>query len=145
MLPNAKRNGDSKVLNVAMAKLLGAEIFCTRVPHMAGEEVFGSQKQKADVPFGLEGESHRPDKVNFSRPRIQTRSSQAKHASCNLPDMAEKLSPDLQKDQTLNNQGTTSDVGRVGHVTIVHKTGCKETEWHIARLPKTSTKACFAQ
>ena len=27
----------------------------------------------------------------------------------------------------------------------VHETSCKKTEWHIARLPKTSTKACFAQ
>jgi hypothetical protein len=30
-------------------------------------------------------------------------------------------------------------------VTAVHETACKETEWHIARLPKTSAKACFAQ
>ena len=38
----AERTGDPKVLNVAMAKLPGAEIFCTRVPQTAGEEVFGS-------------------------------------------------------------------------------------------------------
>ena len=49
-----------------MAKLLGAELFSNRAPHMAGEEVFGFQKQKADVPLGFEGESHRPDKANFS-------------------------------------------------------------------------------
>jgi hypothetical protein len=30
-------------------------------------------------------------------------------------------------------------------VTAIHETACKETEWHIARLPKTSAKACFAQ
>jgi hypothetical protein len=30
-------------------------------------------------------------------------------------------------------------------MTTVHETTCKETEWYIARLPKTSTKACFAQ
>jgi hypothetical protein len=30
-------------------------------------------------------------------------------------------------------------------VTAVHETACKETEWYIARLPKTSAKACFAQ
>jgi hypothetical protein len=68
----AERIGDPKVLNVAMAKLPGAELSCTRSPHMASEEVFGSQKRKADVPLGFEGESHRPDKVNFSRPRIAT-------------------------------------------------------------------------
>jgi hypothetical protein len=38
----AERTGDPKVLNVAMAKLPGAELFCTRSPHMASEEVFGS-------------------------------------------------------------------------------------------------------
>jgi hypothetical protein len=30
-------------------------------------------------------------------------------------------------------------------VTAIHETACKETEWHIARLPKTSAKACFAR
>jgi hypothetical protein len=91
----AERTRDPKVLNVAMAKLPGAELFCTHAPHMAGEEVFGSQKQKADIPLGFEGESHRPDKVNFSRPRIVTRSSRANHASCSLPDVVEEVSPEL--------------------------------------------------
>jgi hypothetical protein len=112
---------------------------------MAGEEVFGSQKRKADVPLGFEGESHRPDKVNFSRPRIATRSSRANHASCSLPDVVEEVSPKLKEDQAPNNLGTMGDVERPGHVTAVHETACKETEWHIARLPKTSAKACFAQ
>jgi hypothetical protein len=51
-----------------MAKLHGADLFYTRDPHLASEEVFGSHKCKADVPLGFEGECHRPDKVNFSRP-----------------------------------------------------------------------------
>jgi hypothetical protein len=55
-------------LNVATAKMPGAEEFCTREPHFEGEEVFGSQKRKADIPLGSEHESHRPDRVNFSRP-----------------------------------------------------------------------------
>ena len=140
----AKRTGDPKVLNIAIANLPGAEVFCTREPHLVGEEVFGSQKRKADVPLGFEGESHRLDKVNFSRPRIATKLSRANHASCSLLDVVEELSPELQEDQTPNNQGTMSDVGRVGHVSVVHKTTYKEIEWHIARLPKTSAKACFA-
>jgi hypothetical protein len=37
------------------------------------------------------------------------------------------------------------DVGRPGHVIAIQETTCKETEWHIARLPKTSSKACFVQ
>jgi hypothetical protein len=112
---------------------------------MAGKEVFGSQKRKTDVPLGFEGESHRPDKVNFSRPRIATRSSRANHASCSLLDVVEEFSPELQGDQASNNLGTTGDVRRPGHITAIHETACTETEWYIARLPKTSSKACFAQ
>jgi hypothetical protein len=140
-----ERTGDLKVLNVAMAKLPGAELFYTRAPHMAGKEVFSSQKRKADVPLGFEGESHRPDKVNFSRPRIATRSSRANHATCSLPDVVEEVSPELHEEQALNELGTMGDIGRPGHVTAVHETAYKKTEWHIARLPKTSAKACFAQ
>ena len=50
-----------------MAKLLRIELFCTREPHMAGEEMLGSQKRKVDVLLDFEGESYQPDKVNFSR------------------------------------------------------------------------------
>jgi len=48
-----------------------------REPHLEGQEIFGSQKRKADMPLGCEFDLHRPDKVNFSHPRIQTRSSRA--------------------------------------------------------------------
>jgi hypothetical protein len=95
---------------------------------MAGEEVFGSQKRKADVLLGFEGESHRPDKVNFSRPRIATRSSRANHASCSLPDVVEEVSPKLQEDQAPNNLGIMGDVERPGYVTAVHETTYKEME-----------------
>jgi hypothetical protein len=141
----AERTKGPKVLNVAMAKLPGAELFCTRSPHMAGEEVFSSQKRKADVLLGFEGKSHRPDKINFSHSRIATRSSQANHANCSLPVVVEEVSPELHEEQAFNDLGTTDDVGRPGHVTAIHETACKETEWHIARLPKTSAKAYFAQ
>jgi hypothetical protein len=139
-----ERTGDPKVLNIAMAKLPGTELFCTREPHLAGKEVFGSQKRKSDVPLDFEGESHRPDKVNFSHPRIATRSSRANHASSSLPDVVKELSPELQEDQIPNNLGTMGDVGIPGHVTAIHEFACKKTEWHIARLPKTSAKAYFA-
>jgi hypothetical protein len=69
----------------------------------------------------------------------------APHMACSLPDVVEEVSPELQEDQAPNNLGTTRDVGRPGHVTAVHETVCKETEWHNARLPKTSATACFAQ
>jgi hypothetical protein len=42
-------------------QFLKAEEFCTWEPHFEGEEVFDSQKCKADIPLGSEHESHRPD------------------------------------------------------------------------------------
>jgi hypothetical protein len=60
-----------------MAKMPGAKEFCTREPYFEGEEVFGSQKRKADIPLRSEHESHRPDWVKFSRPRVKTRSTAA--------------------------------------------------------------------
>jgi hypothetical protein len=59
--------------------------------------------------------------------------------------VVEEVSPELQEDQAPNNLGTVGNVERPGHRTAVHETACQETEWHIARLPKTSAKACFAQ
>jgi hypothetical protein len=128
-----------------MAKLPGTELFCTREPHLVGGKVFGFQKRKADVPLGFKGESYRPDKVNFSRPHITTKSSRANHTSCSLFNMVKVLSPELQEDQAPNNLGIAGDVGRPSHVTAIHETACKEMEWHIARLPKTSAKAYFVQ
>jgi hypothetical protein len=77
--------------------------------------------------------------VNFSRPRVKTRSTAAAGASCNLSDIPEEPSADLQEHPIPNVNNRTT------HVTAIHETACKESEWHIARLPKTSTKACFAQ
>jgi hypothetical protein len=101
--------------------------------------VFGSQKCKADIYLGSEHESHRPDRVNFSCPRIKTRSTAAAGASYSLSDIPEEPSTNLQEHPIPNVYNRTT------HVTAIHKTTCKETEWHISRLLKTSAKACFAQ
>ena len=53
-----EQNRDPKVLNVAMAKLPRAELFCIHEPHLVGEDVFGSQKWKTDDLLGFEGESY---------------------------------------------------------------------------------------
>jgi hypothetical protein len=78
-----------------MVKLPREDLFYTCEPHPVGKEVFGSQKHRANVPLGFEGESHRPDKINFSNPRIATRSAKANHTSCSLSDIVKELSPDL--------------------------------------------------
>lgn len=33
--------------------------------------MFGSKKHKANIPFGADDETHRLDKVSYSRPRIE--------------------------------------------------------------------------
>ena len=73
----AHRTGNPKVLADAISNIQGVQDFVTREPHLEGEEVFGSQKRKADMPLGCDHDSHRPDKVNFSCPRIRTRSAVA--------------------------------------------------------------------
>jgi hypothetical protein len=115
------------------------EEFCTQEPHFEGEEVFGSQKYKADIPLESEHESHRPDRVNFSSPRVRTRATAAADASCSLSDILEEPSTDLQEHPIPNVNRRTI------HVTAIYEIAYKETEWHIARLPKTSAKTCLAQ
>ena len=107
-----------------MAKLPGTELFCTCEPYLAGKEVFSSQKQKTNVQLNFEGESYQPDKVNFSRPWIATRFSRANHASYNLLDVVEELSPELQEDQAPKNLSTTVN----GHMTAIHEIAYKKTE-----------------
>lgn len=75
---SAQRSGNPKVLNEAISRMPGAANFCTRDPHMEGLEVFGSRKRNADMPLGDEHESHRPDKVNYSHPRVTTRSGRGR-------------------------------------------------------------------
>jgi hypothetical protein len=77
--------------------------------------------------------------VNFSRPQVRIRSTTAAGASCNLSDIPEEPSTKLQEHPIPNVNSRTI------HVTAIHETACKESEWHIVRLPKTSAKACFAQ
>jgi hypothetical protein len=56
-----------------------------------------------------------------------------------LNDIPEEPSPDLQEHPIpLVNRRTT-------HVIAKQETTYKEIEWHIAKLPKTSAKTCFAQ
>jgi hypothetical protein len=62
---SAQRSRNSKVLNATITKMPRAAKFCTRKPHFEGEEVFGFQKRKADVPLGFQS-----DKINLSHSRV---------------------------------------------------------------------------
>ena len=133
---NANISGDPRKLHAALQEMPGASTFCTREPHLEGEEVFLSMKRKADVPIGSEFDSHRPDKISMSRPLKKTR-----HLGSNLnpeaqPKPAVGISPVEEGEQVIPPRP---------HTKVVLETVCNENEWHIARLPKTSAKACFAQ
>ena len=71
----ARRSGCSKKIAEALNSLLEAQGVGSRVPHLEGEEIFGSTKRRLDVSIGDARDSHRPNKVNFSQPRMRTRST----------------------------------------------------------------------
>ena len=113
------------------------------------EEVFGSQKRKADMPLGCEHDSHRPDKVNFSRPRVRTRSSVAPTTST-APiaiedDMSFHAHADVIETMPSEESQELPQNSHPMHVTGIQETDCNDRVWHISRLPKCSAKACFAQ
>ena len=65
----AQHTNDPSVIQSTLLGMPRADEFCTRDPHHEGAEVFGSQKRKPDTPIGADKDSHRPNTVNFSRPR----------------------------------------------------------------------------
>lgn len=140
----AQHSGNSKVLHDALANMRGADVFCTRDPHLEGEEVFVSLKRKADLPPGSEFDSYRPDKISVSRP---------KHKALQLnPQIVALTAEDpLSESECRPREGTPPlpksplTHSPAKHVKSVQETVCDERQWHIARLPKTSAKACFAQ
>ena len=73
----ARRSRDPKKIAEALNTLPGAEGVETKIPHLEGEETFGSTKRKLDVPIGDVGDSHRSDKINFSQPRVRMRSTKS--------------------------------------------------------------------
>ena len=128
----AQRSGDAKRIVAALEHMPGAEHWCTRKPQLEGEEVFGTTKRKLDMPPGSDQDSHRPDKVACSHPRVSTRSTKARTYSATPSDLPLTQSPDKSISQ------------RVTHVNNIQETHCDVSKWHISRLPKTSAKACFA-
>jgi hypothetical protein len=122
-LKRAMASGDGKKIADALSEMPGAEDVCTRIPHLEGEEVFGSSKRKLDLPIGSEGDSHRPDKVNFSHPRVQIRSATGR----------------VQLGSAVVETNTV-----LPHTQSVMETDCDTSEWHIARLSHKSRKQCHA-
>ena len=120
-LKAAARCGDPKMLADAMKSYPGAEDVNTRDCALEGSELFGSTKRKLNLPPGADCDSHRPDKVNYSIPRPNTRATRQR--------IEESLS---------------SAIHGVAHTTSVLETDCLASKWHIARLPPNSAKRCWA-
>ena len=128
---------DPGVLQKALLDMRGVVEFCTRNPHLKGAKVFRSQKRKSDTSIRANNETHRPDTVNFSCPspnKTITRSWKAI-----LSTIIEEASP------SMHDVAPPSPIGlgfRQG--TTIQESKVNEKLWHIASLPHTFTKSCWA-
>ncbi len=129
-LRRASQSGVSSHMANVMAKYTCMPSFTNRIPHLEGQEVFGSIKRRADIALGSKGDSPRHGCVNFSRPRINTTSSV--FASSNV-DVGESIRIVRDEPFVLIFQGLK-----------VQECVCKDGVWRIERCPPLSNTHCFA-
>ncbi len=119
-----------------MATVPGVGEYCTRDPHFEGKEVFGSQSQMFDLPPGSQNDSHRPDKVNFSRPHGGTRLPCPSAFVIPLDTISEEaLLHALDEEIELQISVKPMDAfpsSEACQVTSVRESACDESQWHIA-------------
>ena len=113
--------GNAKLLSKAMRSYTRAENLNTRDCALEGSELFGSSMRKLDLLPGFEYDSHRSDKVNYSIPHLNKRSTMA------------RIDESFKHDENV-----------VSHTTNVMESDCLESEWYISRLPYPSKKKCHA-
>ena len=77
-LRQAQRSGKLDKVVDAMETMAEGKEWCTRTPHFEGKEVFGSTTWQLNLPIGSEFDSHRPDKTNFSRPKVRRATRQSR-------------------------------------------------------------------
>ena len=115
------RCGDPKILVDAMKSYSGAEGTNTRNCALEGSELFGSTKRKLNLPPGVDCESHRLDKMNYSIPQ---------HDIWATRQRIKELLTFAEHD--------------VVHTTSVLEIECLVSNWYIARLPPNYTIRCWA-
>jgi hypothetical protein len=98
----------------------------THIPHLEGEEIFGSTKQKLNLLLGDNGDSLRPDKVNFIQPRVQTNSR----------------TPYIEFAGALM---AGADDDELPHVTTALESDYDMSQWHIVWILYRSSCKCHAQ
>ena len=133
-----------------MEKFQNSADILTRTPHFEGDKIFGSTKRKLNLPLGLEFDLHRPEKTNFCRPRVETRSAKAQKTI----EVLQEFDGDEDLDFGIEHGTSTEDPlmvnlhlqnSRPTHVTGVEESDCDVTDWHITRVPKHRTGvACWA-
>jgi hypothetical protein len=74
-LRQASQFGEPLQMANTIAKYTNGSSFTTKIPHLDGQEVFGSTKWRANITPRLEGDSHMHDHVNFSQLKVNTMSS----------------------------------------------------------------------
>jgi hypothetical protein len=62
---------DPLQMAITVARLTPGSSYTLRILHLEGEEVFGSVKQKQNLPLKSKGNSHKHDHVNFSHPQVE--------------------------------------------------------------------------
>jgi len=122
----AVHSKDPKKIAEALNILPGIEGVGSHIPHLEGEEIFGNTKRKLDVPIGDCRDSHRQDKVNFSQPDVQTRSTTACVDS-------------------LGGKGKQTEVNTSPQVTVAFESDCNTRKWHIVRINHKSYTKCHTQ
>lgn len=88
---------------------------------IGGVELCGSTKRKLNLLYGSTHKFHRLDKVNYSIPRLHTRS---------------KRVPIEESLQAANNG--------VVHITRVLESECPKSQWHVVQLLYSSEEDCDA-
>ena len=88
-----------------------AQDLITKPRGLEGTEIFGSSKRKLDLPPGSHSDSHWHDKVNFSIPRMSTRSTKA-----------------------CIEEAFSDPVHAVQHTTCILETDRDTSKWPISRL-----------
>ena len=122
----ARRSGCPKKIAEALNSLPEAHGVGSRVPQLEGEEIFGSMKRRLDVSIGNTRDSHRLDKVNFSQPRVRTRSTKG-------------------SEEPLESNGPRIEDNLPQYVTRAFESDCDTSKWHIARISHKSNARCSAQ
>jgi len=70
LLKRAYGSSDHARLPTTIANYTFKSSFTNRLPHLEGEEIFGSMKQLANCPSSENNDSHCPNCENFSYPWI---------------------------------------------------------------------------